>query len=134
MSSSVHIDNKKKDILIFGFGPTQGLDDTASAAEAQYSINFSGTNIKFWLSLHDNKNNSFLFVNATKIYQFKARDSEIKDYPLCLGNTSGDISANNMKKAGLNECVYVFSVNYRAFDTSYIIDIHKYLMKKYDVK
>ena len=47
MRSSVHIDNKKKDILIFGFGPTQGLDDIASTAEAQYSINFSGTNIKF---------------------------------------------------------------------------------------
>ena len=85
MSSSVHIDNKKKDILIFGFGPTQGLDDTASTAEAQYSINFSGTNVKFWLSLHDNKNNNFLFVNATKIYQFKAKDSEIKKYASCCG-------------------------------------------------
>ena len=28
MSSTVHIDNKKKDILILGFGPRQGLDDT----------------------------------------------------------------------------------------------------------
>ena len=109
MRSSVHIDNKKKDILIFGFGPTQGLDDIASTAEAQYSINFSGTNIKFWLSLHDNKNNSFLFVNATKIYQFKAKDSEIKEYLLCLGNTSGDISANNMKKSRIKwVCVRFF--------------------------
>ena len=33
MSSSVHIDNKKKDILILGDGPTQGLDDTTSTAE-----------------------------------------------------------------------------------------------------
>ena len=40
MSSSVHIDNKKKDILILGDGPTQGLDDTTSTAEVQYSINF----------------------------------------------------------------------------------------------
>ena len=40
MSSSVHIDNKKKDILILGKGPTQGLDDTTITAEAQYSINF----------------------------------------------------------------------------------------------
>ena len=36
MSSSVHIDNKKKDILILGSGPTQGLDDTTLIAEAQY--------------------------------------------------------------------------------------------------
>ena len=28
MSSPVHIDNKEKDILIIGEGPTQGLDDT----------------------------------------------------------------------------------------------------------
>ena len=41
MSSSVHIDNKKKDILILGKGTTQGLDDTSLTAEAQYSINFS---------------------------------------------------------------------------------------------
>ena len=135
MSSSVHIDNKKKDILIFGFGPTQGLDDTQATTEAQYSINFSGTNIKFWLNLHDNKNNSFLFVNATKIYQFKAKDSEIKKYHLCLGRISGDFLANNMmKKPGLNGCVYDSSVDYRAFDTSSIINIHKYLMKKHDIK
>ena len=28
ISSSVHIDNKNKYILILGEGPTQGLDDT----------------------------------------------------------------------------------------------------------
>ena len=34
----------------------------------------------FILSLHYNGSNSFLSVNATKIYQFKANNSEIKDY------------------------------------------------------
>ena len=102
MSSSVHIDNKKKDILILGFGPTQELDDTTLTAEAQYSINFSRSNRKFCLSLHYNGSNSFLFVNATKIYQFKVKDSEIKKYPLCLGNVSGDFSANDTKKTGIN--------------------------------
>ena len=40
MSSSVHVDNKKKDILILGKGPTQGLDDTLLTAEKKsiYSI------------------------------------------------------------------------------------------------
>ena len=47
-----------------------------------------------------------------------------KKYPLCLGNISGDFAANNMEKTGLNECVYRFSVAYRAFDTSNIIDIN----------
>ena len=36
MSSSVHIVNKKKDILILGIGPTQGLDDATSTAETQH--------------------------------------------------------------------------------------------------
>ena len=36
MRSFVHIDNIKKDILILGFGPTQGLDHTTLTAEAQY--------------------------------------------------------------------------------------------------
>ena len=40
MSSSVHADNKKNDILIFGEGPTQGLDGTTLFAEKKYSIDF----------------------------------------------------------------------------------------------
>ena len=40
MSSSVHIDNNKKDILLLDKGTTQGLDDTTLSSEAQYSINF----------------------------------------------------------------------------------------------
>ena len=49
MSSSVHIDNKKKYIYILGKSPTQGLDDAMLTAEAQYSINFSRSNWKFRL-------------------------------------------------------------------------------------
>ena len=37
MSSSVHVDNKGKDILILGEKPTQGLDDTTLTAEAKNS-------------------------------------------------------------------------------------------------
>ena len=99
MSSSVHIDNKGKDILIFGVGPTQGLGDNTLTAEARYPINFTQSNRKFVLSPHYNVSNTFLFVNATKIYQFKANDSEIKKYPLCSGNISKDFVASiNMKK------------------------------------
>ena len=43
----------------------------------------------------------FLFVNATKIYQFKAKNSEIKDYALCLANFSKYFTINKMKKTGL---------------------------------
>ena len=45
MSSSKKIDNRKKDILILGRGPTQGLESTLSA-EKMYSINFTKKNTK----------------------------------------------------------------------------------------
>ena len=66
MSTSIHIDNKKKDILVIGRGPTQGLESTLTA-EKMYSINFTVTKKKFCLSLHYNGGNSYLFVNGTEI-------------------------------------------------------------------
>ena len=75
-----------------------------------------------------------LFINATKIYQFKAKDSEIKRYPLCLGIISKDISVDNMKKTELNGYVYDFSVAYDAIAVDDILDIHNYLMKKHSTK
>ena len=101
MTSYVHIDNKNIDILILGEGRTKGLGDTTLTAEAKYLINFTQLGKRFALSLHYNGSNSFLFVNATKIYQFKAKESKIKDYILCLGNILKDFTINNMKKAGL---------------------------------
>ena len=84
--------------------------------------------------MHYDGSNSFLFVNATKIYQFIAKDSVIKKHSLCLGNISRDFSANNTEKTGLNGGVDDFSVDYKVFDISEIINIHKYLMKKHDMK
>ena len=101
MSSSVHIDNKKKDILVLGKGQTQGLEHTLTAGKMS-SINFTVTKKKFCLSLHYNGANSYLFVNGTEIYKFKAKDSEIVATPLCLGNISKDWSVDNMKKTRLN--------------------------------
>ena len=71
MSSSVHIDNKNNDILILVEEPTQGLDDATLTAEAKYPFNFAQSRKIFVLSLRYNGRNSFLFVNASKIYQFK---------------------------------------------------------------
>ena len=81
----------------FGNGPTQGLEHTLTA-ENMYSINFTVTKKKFCLSLHCNGANSYLFVNGTEIYKFKAKDSEIVASPLCLGNILKDWSTDNMKK------------------------------------
>ena len=84
--SSMYIDNKNKDVLVLGEGPRQGLDDTTLTAKDIYPINFTQSNKRFVLCLHYNGSNSFLIVNASKIYQFKAKYSVIKDYTLCLGN------------------------------------------------
>ena len=130
MNSSPHIDNKGKDILILGIGPTQGLGEHSLTAEKMYSINFTVTKKKFCLSLHYNGANSYLFVNGTEIIKFKAKDSEIIASPLCLGNISKDWSTDNMKKTGLTGYVYDFSVDYNAIAVDDIKDIHKYLMKK----
>ena len=87
MSSSTKIDNRKKDILNLGNGPTQDLEHALSAGK-MYSINFTENNKKFCLSLHCNGANSYLVVNGREIYKFKEKDSELAATPLCLGDIS----------------------------------------------
>ena len=53
---------------------------------------------------------------------------------MCLGNDSVDFSANNMIKTGLYGSVYDFFVDFSIINTSNIIDIQKYLMKKHNIK
>ena len=98
MSSSVHVDNKGKDILILDEGPRHRLDGTMLTTEAKYPISSTQSRKRFIFNLHYNGSNSFLFVSATKLYQFKAKNSEIKAYSWCLGNVSKDFTINNMKK------------------------------------
>ena len=74
-----------------------------------------------------------MFVNGTEIIKFKAKDSKISPYLLCLGNVSKDRSVDDMKKTGLKGYVYGFSVDYNAIAVSDVLDIHKYLMKKNDI-
>ena len=137
MSFSAHIDNKKKDILILGKGPTQGLEHTLTA-EKLYSINFTVTKKKFYLSLHYNVANSYLFVNSKRIVKFKAKDSEIVASPICLGNISKDWSKDNMKKTVFNGYVYEFNVDYNDFimvnPDEVILFTQNYFIAKFDIK
>ena len=80
MSSSVHIDNKKKDTLIFGFGPTQGSDNTMLTAEAQYLIQFSKSNRKFCLRCIAMEATVFNSLMLQKYINSK-QDSDIKNIP-----------------------------------------------------
>ena len=79
----------------------KGYINFTLTGEAKYRINFRESRKRFVLSMHYNGSNSFLFFDAIKIYQFRAKDLEIK-YPLCLGNISKDFILNNMKKGFLN--------------------------------
>ena len=47
---------------------------------------------------------------------------------------SGDCSANSMIKTGLDGSVCNFYIDYAIINTSNITNIHKYLMKKDDIK
>ena len=60
MNSSIHVDNKGKDILILGIGPTQGLGEFSLTAEKMCSINFTVTSVQCCLSLHYNGGNIYL--------------------------------------------------------------------------
>ena len=73
--------------------------------------------------------NNYLFINRVKICRFKAKESELIGYPLCLVNVK-----YNMKETGLNGWVYDFSVDYYSVDVDGIFDIHRYLMKTIDVR
>ena len=102
MSSSVHFDNKGKDIVSLGEVPTQRLNYTV-AAEAKYPINFIQSGKRFVSRQHYNGINSFFFVNATK-----------------------DFTINNMKKKTRLKLVGKFlSVDFNPIETNNIIGMHK---------
>ena len=121
MSSSSHIDNKEKIILVLGKGPTKELEHTLTA-EKIYAINFTVTKKKFCLSLHYDGANSYSFLNGTEIIKFKAKNCEIAVSPLCLGNISKDLSVGKTRFTGY---VYDFSADYDSTDIGDIKDIHK---------
>ena len=67
MSSSVHVDNKGKDILILGEGPTQGLDGTTFTGETKYPINFTQSGKKMEAT------NSYLLMLLQKYINSKQK-------------------------------------------------------------
>ena len=96
MSSSVHVDNKAKGLLILGKRPTQGLGEHWLTAEK--CIHFTDHSKKYCFNLHYNGANSNSFVNDVEMIKFKAKDSEIVATPLCLCNCLKDRPVDNMKE------------------------------------
>ena len=133
LRSSIHANNKTRSILVLGKDFMQGIDGTTIYAEKMYSTNFTVDNKNFCLSLHYNGDDSYLFVNGKEIIKFKAKDSEIVPYPLCLGNISKDFDLGYMKKNGLTGYLHDFIVDYWAVANDKILDIQKYIMKKNNI-
>ena len=84
--------------------------------------------------MHYNGAKSYLFVNGTEIIKFKTEDSLIAVVSLCIGNISKYFSMGKMIKTGLNGYVFDFSADYNAIAVDDILDIHKYLMEKNNIK
>ena len=64
-SSSSNTNNRKKDFLALGEGPTDGINNSTGAAK-KFSVNFSEANKNFCLSVYYSGDESYLHVNKTE--------------------------------------------------------------------
>ena len=87
-----------------------------------YSPNFTVDYKIACLSLHYNGGNSYLFVNGKEVTKFKANNSELIKYRMCLGDLSKDYDRDSHKNTGLYGILYDFSVDYS------VISNDKYLI------
>ena len=86
---------QEKNILVAGQGRTQELDDCLIGDKTKYSISCKESGKRFVLSLNCSGSSRFFFVIADRIYQFKANDSEVKQYIIYIYTL--DSTANNMR-------------------------------------
>ena len=76
-----------------------------------------------------------MFVNGKETFKFKA-DKKNVNFPaqFCLGSISDGFSNTESREVPLNGNVYNFSLDYSTIDKSDILNIHKYLFTKNNVK
>ena len=87
------------------------------------------------MSVHYNSDNSYFFVNVKEIYKFKASNKNV-NFPsqFCLGSIPNKFDNVDSKEVSLKGILYDFSVDYKIFGKSNILNIQKYLMKKCNIK
>ena len=134
MSFSVHATNRANNIYVMGKEFVQGINNTTIYAEKLFHNNFTEHGEKFLLSLHYNGDNSYLFANGRQELKFKAKDDQIINEKLCIGNLSGEWTKSESEKTGLYGNIYDFVVDYRAINgLKPIYDMYRYLMKKHNI-
>ena len=90
MSSSIHATNRANNIYVMGKDFIQEINDTTIYAKKLFHNNFTKFGVKFVLSLHYNGDNSNLFANGRQELKFKAKDDQLINEKLCLGNLSSE--------------------------------------------
>ena len=134
MSSSIHATNRPNKIYVMGKEFIQGINDTAIYAEKLFHNNFTELGVKFVLSLHYNGDNSYLFANGRQELKFKAKDDQIINEKLCIGNLSSERTKSESEKTGLYRNIYDFVVDYKPIvGVNAIYDMHRYLMVKHNI-
>ena len=134
MSFSTHATNRANNIYLMGKGLMQGINGTTIYVEKNYYRNFTDPGKKFVLSLHYNGDDSYLFVNGRQELKFKAKDDQIINKNLCLGNLSKEWTKSESGKTGLYGNIYDFVIDYKAInDVKTIYDMHSYLITKHNI-
>ena len=134
MSSSIHATNRANSIYIMGKNVSQGINDTTVYAEKLFHNNFTELGLKFVLRLHYNGDNSYLFANGREELKFKAKDDQLIDEKLCLGNLSSEWTTSESEKTGVYGAIYDFIVDYKTiYGVRPIYDMHRYLMTKHSI-
>ena len=134
MSFNVHKTDRANHIYLMGTGLTQGINDTTIYAENNFYRNFTDFGKKFVLSLHDNGDNSYLFVNGRQELKFKAKNDQIISEKICLGNLSDQWTTSESEKTGLYGSIYDFVVDFKQIvGVKAIYDMHRYLMVKHNI-
>ena len=135
MSFSAHATNRANNIYLMGRGFTQGINGTTINVEKNFYRNFTDPGKKFVLSLHYNGDDSYLFVNGRQELKFKAKDDQLVQEKLCIGNLSDQWTTSEGEKTGLYEKIYDFVVDYEQISgVKTIYDMHWYLMTKHNIK
>ena len=120
-SSSSHTDNLKNYFLILCERDTSVITGSFGVPEKEIIININKAKTKFWLSLHYNRDKSYLYVNWEKICIFKS-SNKINNFPsqFCLGSISNKFDYSDAKEMFLKGNVYDFLIVYGAINKSSI--------------
>ena len=115
-NSVIHSNNKTNNIYVMGKDFVQGINDTTLYTEKVYNQNFTQPSKKFVLSLHYNRNDSYLFVNGKQELKFKCKTESLVKEKLRIGNLSHQWTTSESEKTGLYRKIYDFVVDYESIN------------------